>query len=152
MPHLSKRRTPLRAAVALILIPCNYQSRLYPVEDIANAINIAADVNGNATISHGVDATLILRAFANEGADEYTLPYGSVLGRDGDDHILHVRREAKHGQKAGEKDFSIAIGRFGSIDEAKFAKVVRWNYGMDKGDRLKLVQCLVGATKPSTKK
>jgi hypothetical protein len=138
--------------VALILRPCIHRNRLYPAEDIANAINIAADVKGNADSSHGVDATLILRAFVNEDADEYTLPYGSVLGRDGDSQILHVRREAKHGRKAGGKDFSIAIGRFGSIDEAKFAKVIRWNYGMDEGDRLRLVQCVAEATKPAAKK
>jgi len=151
MPHLPKRLAPVRAAVALILTPCSNRNRLYPAEDIANAINIAADVKGNAASSHGVDTTLILRAFANEGADEYTLPYGSVLGRDADDQILHVRRESKHGRKAG-KDFSIAIGRFDSIDEAKFAKVIRWNYGMDEGDRLRLVQCVAEATKPAAKK
>ena len=47
IPHLPKKLAPVRAAVASILLPQDHISRLYSAADIANALNFAADVDGN---------------------------------------------------------------------------------------------------------
>ena len=140
MPHLPKKLAPVRAAVASILLPQDHVSHLYSAADIANALNVAADVDGNDAINAGVDVTLLLRAFANEGGDDYFLPC-NVLGREESRDVLYVRRTAKHGRKWGNK-LSLSIGRFNSIDTAKKARVVRWNYGLDEDVRAGLVRLL----------
>ena len=74
-----------------------------------------------------------------QDVNEYELSYSGLLGRDGGLDMMHVRREIKYGQKAEGNNFSLFIGRFNSIDMAKRARVVRWNYGMDEDDRAGLV-------------
>ena len=141
MPHLPKKLAPVRAAVASILLPQDHVSRLYSPADIASALNIAADVDGNDTINAGVDAMLLLRAFVYEGEGDYEVPY-NLLGHWGSRSLLHVRREIKHGRKVRGKGnaLSLFIGRFNSIDAAKNARVVRWNYGLDEDVRAGLVR------------
>ena len=125
MPHLPKKLAPVPAFVASILLPQDPVSRLYNATDIANAINVAADVDGNDAIDAGVDTTLLLRAFAYEREGDYEAPY-NLLGHGGSRSILCVRREMKHGRKWGNK-FFLSIVRFNSIDATKKARVVRWN-------------------------
>ena len=57
---------------------------------------------------------------------------------------MYVRREIKHGRKVRGKgnDLSLSIWRFNSIDVAKKARVVRWNYGLDEDVRAGLVPLL----------
>ena len=62
-----EKLAPVRAAVALILLPQDHVSHLYSAADIANALNVAVDVDGNDTINAGVDVTLLLCAFSHEG-------------------------------------------------------------------------------------
>ena len=64
---------------------------------------------------------------------------------------MYVRREVKHGRKMRGHDFSLFIGRFRSTDDAKRARVVRWNYGLDEDDKAGLIQFLI-ETKPSKKR
>ena len=59
-----KKLAPVRAVVASILLPQDHVSRLYSAADISNTLNIAVGVDGNDVINAGVDATLLLRAFA----------------------------------------------------------------------------------------
>ena len=120
MPHIPKKLAPVRAAVALIKLPQDHASRLYSAADILNALNIAADVDGNDAINAGVDATLLLCAFIYEGEREYEVPY-NLLGHGGSRSILYVRREIGHGRKLrGKKNtLSLFIGRFNSIDVAR---------------------------------
>ena len=146
MPSLPKRLGPVRVAVASILHHHLHIGNLYSAGEIANALNIEADVDGNDAINAGVDVTLLLRAFANEGGDDYELPY-SVLGREGSRDVLYVRRAIKYGRKRGNK-LSLFIGRFRSSDETKHARVVRWNHGMDVDDKAGLIQFLT-ELKPS---
>ena len=143
MLHLPKKLSPVRAAVASILLPQDHVSRLYSATDIANALYVAANVNGNNVINAVVDATLLLRAFAYEGDGDYEVPY-NLLGHGGSRSILYVRREIKHGRKWGNK-LSLSIGHFNLIDATKKARVVRWNYGLDKDVRAGLVRLLAAS-------
>jgi hypothetical protein len=149
MPHLPKKLAPVRAAVASILSHYLHVGNLYDAGEIANALNIEADVAGNDAINAGVDVTLLLRAFANEGGDDYFLPC-NVLGREGSRDVLYVRRAIKYGRQRGNK-LSLFIGRFRSSDETKHARVVRWNHGMDVDDKTGLIQFLT-ELKPSKKR
>ena len=83
MPHLPKRLAPVRSAVASLLYHYCHIGNLYSAGNIANALNNAADVDGDNAINSSVDTTLLVRAFANEGAHEYDLRYSNVLSRDG---------------------------------------------------------------------
>ena len=141
MPHLPKKLAPVRAAVAPILLPQDHVSRLYSAVDISNALNIATDVDGNDAINAGVDATLLLRAFVYEGGKVRGALQPSRLW--GGRSILYVRREIKHGRKVrGKRNaLSLFIRRFNSIDTAKNARVVRWNYGLDEDVRAGLSGC-----------
>ena len=67
MPHLPKKLAPVCVTVASILLPQDHVSHLYSAADIANALNVAADVDGNDAINAGVDTTLLLCAFIYEG-------------------------------------------------------------------------------------
>ena len=69
MPQLPKKLAAVCAAVASILLPQDHVSRLYSAADISNALNIAADVDGNDAINAGVDATLLLRVFVHGGRE-----------------------------------------------------------------------------------
>ena len=79
---LPKRLTPVRVAVVSLLNHYFYIGNLYNTGEIANALNIEADVAGNDAINVGVNVTFLFCAFANEGADECAVPY-NVLGREG---------------------------------------------------------------------
>ena len=57
MPHLPKSLAPVRSAVVSLLRPRHHFSNLYTATDIAEALNVAANVNGNPTIDRGVDAS-----------------------------------------------------------------------------------------------
>ena len=57
MPRLPKKFAPVRAAVASILLPHDHVSSLYSAADIANALNVAAGVDGNDAINAGIDAS-----------------------------------------------------------------------------------------------
>ena len=108
MSHLPKKLAPVRAAVASILLPQDHVSHLYRPTDIANALNVAADVDGNDAINAGVDAMLLLRAFAYEGEGDYEVPY-NLLSHGGGRSMLYVRRTTKYGREQG-KDFSLLLG------------------------------------------
>ena len=140
MPNLPKRLAPVRAAVASPLLLCLHANSLYSGNNIAIALNIAADVKGGGARS--VDATLLKRSFANGGANEFALAYNDVLGRAGDTDILYVRKTPKHVRIAEGSDFYLSIGWFVSMDAAKCCKDVRWNYRMDKDVPARLVLLL----------
>ena len=121
MLHLPKKLALVRTAVASILSHYRHVGNLYNVGEITNTPNIKADVAGNATIDAGVDVTLLLWAFANEGWDNYLLPY-KFLGREESWDVLYVRWTTKHGRERG-KDFFLFIGRFRSGDDSKHVRV-----------------------------
>ena len=64
MPVLPKHHDPLRLETACILLSPDHSGNLYDTEDIAYAINDAADVTNNPSVSTKVDATALIRAFA----------------------------------------------------------------------------------------
>ena len=66
MPHLPKKLAPVCAAMASILSHYLHVGNLYDAGEIANALNIEADVAGNDAIDADVDATLLFWAFPNE--------------------------------------------------------------------------------------
>ena len=66
------------------------------IKDIVSALNIAAVIKKKHHHQLRHDVLLILCVFTNEGADEYTLPYGNLFGPGGDDQILCICREAKY--------------------------------------------------------
>ena len=80
MPHLPKSLAPVRSAVVSLLRPRHHFSNLYTATDIAEALDVAANVSGNPAIDRGVDASLVLRAFAFDGMDEIFLSLKDVFG------------------------------------------------------------------------
>ena len=72
MPTLPKSLAAVRSAVASALLSSEHAGNLYSVVDIADALNIAADVERNAAITTKVDANLIRCAFAHPD-DEFVL-------------------------------------------------------------------------------
>ena len=76
MPTLPGVLAPVRAAAASLLLPTWHANQLYSADDIAIILNIAADVADSAR----VDATLLLRAFANEACNSFALEYSSYYG------------------------------------------------------------------------
>ena len=96
MSHLPKNLAPVCAAVASILSHYLYVGNLYDAGEIANALNVEADVAGNDTINAGVNVTLLLWTFANEGGGDSFLSY-NVLGREESRDVLYVRQTTKHG-------------------------------------------------------
>ena len=147
MPSLPKSLAAVRAAVASLLRPADHSGSLYSADDIADALNIAANVDGSASISTKVDVTLLLRAFANDAADEFVLAYDQVFGRQRDRNILYVRKPARTGCKG-----VTVFGRFSSMEVAKRADVVRWHVKMDDSFRDGLVRYLEEASRPRASK
>ena len=98
MPHLLKKLALVCAAVALILLPKDHVNYLYSAVGIANALNVAADVDGNDAINAVVDVTLLFRAFSHEEEGDYEVPC-NLLDRWGSRSIPYIRREIKHDQK-----------------------------------------------------
>ena len=120
----------------------DHAGNLYRADDVATALNIAADVTDGAAI----DTTMLLRAFANEAADEFVLAYDGHFHCHGDGNVLYVRRVAKPGRHKGKNQVNLFIGRFGSMESARRATAVRWHIHMDDGLRSALVRYLRGIT------
>ena len=78
----------------------DHAGNLYRADDVATALNIAADVTDGAAI----DTTMLLRAFANEAAEEFVLTYDGHFHCHGDSNVLYVRRVAKPGRHKINKD------------------------------------------------
>ena len=76
----------------------DHAGNLYRADDVATALNIAAGVTDGAAI----DATILLRAFANEAADEFVLAYDGNFHCHGDGNVLYVRRVTKPGRHKGK--------------------------------------------------
>ena len=78
----------------------------------------------------------------------------NLLAHGGSRSLLYVRREIKHGRKVRGKgnDLSLSIWRFNSIDVAKKARVVRWNYGLDEDVRAGLVRLLAAPKRAKKRK
>ena len=68
--------------------------------------------------------------------------------------MLYIHREIKHGQKVRGKENAIClfIGRFNSINAAKKARDVRWNYGLDEDIHAGLVRLLAASKGETTKR
>ena len=86
MPTLLGVLAPVRAVVASLLLPIWHANRLYNTDDIAVILNIAADIADGAR----ADATLLLRAFANETCNSFALEYSSYFGPHDLDDIVYV--------------------------------------------------------------
>ena len=82
-----------RRVVATYLLSPEHRGKLYNLDDVANQLEIAADVAGNDEIRIDVNAFL-RRSFADGSRDyEYTLPYdGLDLGFDGISNILYAKK------------------------------------------------------------
>lgn len=65
MPTLPKRLFVVRAGVASLLRPSQHAGNLYTVDDVAHALDVVVDVDGNDAITRNVDASLIMHAFAH---------------------------------------------------------------------------------------
>ena len=132
-----KSLAAVRSAVASALLSSEHAGNLYSVVDIADALNIAADVERNAAITTKVDANLIRRAFAHPD-DEFVLQYESYFGCRRNKNVLYARRPVR---TARSEAGVFAIGRFSSMEVAKRANVIRWEVSMDDA-RAGLVQLL----------
>ena len=91
MPTLPFSHAPVRAAVASMLRSPYHAGNLYPVNDIAIALNIAADITDGAAIY----TTMLLCSFANGAVDEFSLKYDEYFHYYADDHVLNVCRKSK---------------------------------------------------------
>ena len=91
MPTLTKNLRAIREAVASILRSGDHVGKLYSSTDIALALNAASDADNNPEIDISIDSKLVIRAFVFDGKLEYTLPYCSYFGYDGDDRVLFYR-------------------------------------------------------------
>ena len=112
-------------------------------EDIAVILNITADVADGAR----ADATLLLRAFANEAANSFALEYSSYYGHHDRDDIVYVRIGTRTGRHDASNRKCVCIGRFASMEEGRQASVVRWNTGIANCARTGLVACLEGISR-----
>ena len=143
MPTLPGVLAPVWVAVALLLLSSCHANRLYSADDISVILNIAINIADGSK----VDATLLLRAFANEAANSFALEYNSYFGNTDRDDIVYVRIGTRPGRRDAANRKSLHIGRFLSMEEARQASVVRWNTGIADGARTSLVACLEGICK-----
>ena len=109
MPTLSKSFGVVSAAVVSLLLHPHHAGCLYSAAEVSNILNVAADVNGNASISAGINMSRLLCAFANYATDEYLLSYDQHFGRQGNYSVLYLRREVKAEQKGQPV---LLLGRF----------------------------------------
>lgn len=93
MPVLPSSLSPVRVAVASLLLLPGHSGHLYFAKDIANALNNTISADDDPTIFARVDATTLLRAFANDATYEYGLEYHKFFGYTGNRDVLYVRRE-----------------------------------------------------------
>ena len=149
MPHLPKSLAPVRSAVVSLLRPRHHFSNLYTATDIAEALNVAANVSGNPAIDRDVDASLVLRAFAFDGMDEIFLSLKDVFGYWRNPYGLYVRKPVRAARNDGGV---LAIGRFATIEEASRAAIVPWESILEDDARVGLVAYLKAASKPKVSK
>ena len=126
-----------RRVVATYLFSREHRGNLYNLDDVANQLEIAADVAGNDAIRIDVNAFL-RRSFADGSRGyEYTLPYdGLDLGfEEGISNILY----AKKWRETYKSPWIVFVGCFGSLEEATNANVVRLNVGLDTIQQMQLV-------------
>ena len=150
MPTLPKNFAAVRAAVASVLLSPVHRNKLYGAVDIAAALNTAANIDRNASITKKVDVTMLLRAFAHPDP-EFMLNYGACFGWEPGGDVLYIRRPIRTAR--GDAGI-LAIGRFSLVDVAKRANFVGWRVNMDDDVRAKLINYLEEASrsKPSKKK
>ena len=79
MPTLPGVLAPVRAAVASLLLSSCHANHLYSADDIVIILNSTVNVADGSR----VDATLLLRAFANEAADSFILDIATIGTRQG---------------------------------------------------------------------
>ena len=121
MPSLPKSLAAVRSAVASLLRPADHPGSLNSVDDIANALNIAADIYGSHDIYTKASTTLLLRAFAYD-AGTVVLAYDEVFGHRRDINIPYVRTPVRTGCDQG----GVAVfGRLSSMEAEKRAEIVR---------------------------
>ena len=118
---LPKSLAPVRSAVVSLLRPRHHFSNLYTATDIAEALDVAANVSGNPAIDRGVDASLVLRAFAFDGMDEIFLSLKDVFGYWRNPHGLYVRKPVRAARNDGGV---LVIGRFATIEEARSSRML----------------------------
>ena len=70
-----------------MLLSLDHTARLYGADDLTNALNVAADAPDGVR----VDATMLLRAFLNEAADEFELGYRDYFCHTNNDDVVVVR-------------------------------------------------------------
>ena len=138
MPTLPLSLAGIRNAAASLLLPKQHLGNLYSFDDIAIALNIAADADNNPNVRIDVDAALLKRAFSFDTREEYELSYDEYFKKKGDRNILYYRSK-RDGQNSSKVS---AIGRFSSIRVGQNASIVRLNIGIDKNRKNELVQCL----------
>ena len=126
MPVLPKHHAPLRLATACILLPTGHLDKLYGAEDIADVTNDGDYVRNNPSVSEEFDAMALIRAFANDHADHFVLPYEGFFSCTGNQHVLYIRRGTRQGRHDGGSKYSLLFGRFGLMEAGLGAHVVRW--------------------------
>ena len=125
----------LQKIIAQLLRSPEHSGNLYSTSDLANVLSTAADADGDADIP--VDA-LLVRAFTNQGLDEYTLSYGDAFRYNGDTSVLYICRS----QKKGSWTKLTYVGRFCSLKNGRLADPVRWNTAVDESITNELVEFL----------
>lgn len=151
MPTLPKRLFVVRAGVASLLRPSQHAGNLYADDDVAHALDAAAEVDGTDAIDRNVDVSLIVNAFAHDAADEYVLGYSNHFDYPRDKNVLYIRKFRKSGRHGGMR-FTLLVGRFSSLEAARRAKVVRWNINIEEPVRDRLVQFLEEDSGPKVSK
>ena len=129
LPHSLNNNTYLRKLIGEVLYSPRHRSKRYNLNDVIFALELGADVDGNADITIDV-ADYVKRSVADGGLRlyEYALPYSYFLGRDDDGSVLYVKKERSSG--VGADQYIITIGCFSSAEAAQGAEVVRWNIGL----------------------
>ena len=151
MPTLPKRLLVVRAGVASLLRPSQHAGNLYADDDVAHALDAAAEVDGTDAIDRNVDVSLIVNAFAHDAADEYVLGYSNHFDYPRDKNILYIRKFRKSGRHGGMR-FTLLVGRFSSLEATRRANVVRWNINIEEPVRDRLVQFLEKDSGPKVSK
>ena len=70
-----KKSCGCQAATFSILRSLHHSGRLYIADNVAHALNSAANMDGSVETSMKVDTSMLLRAFANDVVDECILVY-----------------------------------------------------------------------------
>ena len=148
---------PYRKICGLFLKSARHKGSLYDIEDVANQLSIAADVENNGAIQIDV-AALLTSSFAAEpreyeNAISYATLFGSSSSSNNDDNdglILYAARW----REAKSVPWTTAIGCFKSMEDAMATKnedgsrrLVRFDVGLDIDVRDSLVQLLESRTK-----